>query len=601
MSGEEVGTSTNNDIDMVDIDLEKDKKNEKDVIDQQKKKEEKKTRQQQRSKAATPLPTRLLPAALYATAMGRHVIDWSTSDEESQILLEWPGVRFTFIVQGTRNIAVRLQTAGAVFGYHVLSVDSNNDTVAAVKTSFVVEEQILGGGLSFFGRGGVKDHVLTTDLNASLMYRVEIWKRNDPGSISRLHGLLIDAETGSKGVKPNKRGEFLLDVTNKTPAPPTTTSKLHLEFVGDADTVGFGNVSRKTSLWYYGLCQMTCLPFSSSLQRATDVQQSWPVFLCRALEQDKSTTTTTSSSIFANGVQYSIIAWSGIGAKYSSLSLDVKRNMINVYPLLLPSDEMSIMKSRQKDGNSHNHKADEKQKKKNNKKKTGDNNDDDDNDKYGDGDGMSLPQPPVHAVIVYLGRNDVESLKDSDTYSEAKLTSAYETLLKRIRHRRPWSSSSSGSGNGVRIPIIVVVPSLTAMVSCCKSKRQRQTACELAIRLWTTLVEEKLGGPAAGFFVVETEHEPNIALHSKADHGMCLHWNSESHRKWARGLERKIRHILVQHPPASSASVPAQEQPQQEQQQQQRGGIHVNNTNKGNSSSSSKHKVERSKSKRDCV
>lgn len=589
------GEGTSNNIDMVDIDLEKDDKKEKEDDDKEKKQddEKKETALCKATKSPKSSPSsRLLPASLYATAMGRHVIDWSTSDELSQILLEWPGVRLTFIVKATSSISVRLQTSGAVFGYHVLSIheneddDNNNHDATSTKTNVVVvEEQVLGGG-GLIGRG-MKDHVLAKDLDASLVYQVEIWKRNDPGSISRLHGLLVDGQ----GIKPNKRGQFP-PVSNNNPNKnnknsPTTTKQtattLHLEFVGDDNTVGFGNLQRKTSIWYYGLCQMTCLPLFSSLHRGTDVTKSWPVYLCRALLQlQQQQQQDDCHTLLFDKVQYSIIACSGVGAKYS-LGLESKQNMLNMYPRLLPSDEMSVMKSRQNNSN----KTDD-GKKKNSKKKKNDNvvSDDDDDDD----DDMSLPQPPVHAVLVYLGQNDVASLKDSNTYSELKLTSAWETLLKRIRHRRP-----------LPIPIIVIVPTLDAAVTCCKSEEKRQASCELQNRLWTALVQEKLGGTEQGYFVVPNEHNPaTVVLNSKADYGMALHWNADSHYKWARGLEAKIRDIIVQHPPP----VPLQQQQEPEQQKERGGVINIKDTTSNineNKRNKNKDTTSRSTKPRDCV
>jgi hypothetical protein len=128
MSGQGATTGSN----MVDIDLDKDDGHqEKNQHDKNEIDEKKETAMvvapRPRKYADATRTTRLLPATGHATAMGRHVIDWSSNSssndaKQSLILLEWPGVQFTFRVTGTTLIAVRLQTGGAAFGYRILQV-----------------------------------------------------------------------------------------------------------------------------------------------------------------------------------------------------------------------------------------------------------------------------------------------------------------------------------------------------------------------------------------------------------------------------------------------------------------------------------------------
>lgn len=383
--------------------------------------------------------TGLIAASAGSKVMGRHVID----DATHSVRFDWPAVRLMFEgITGTCTAGIRMKPGRSVFGYSIIAVDSDDDENG--------EEEILNCIHHILNR--VKNIILRTDLDPSKIYNVSIWKRDDPGQGTvQVFGLMVDS-----------------DATQVVAQEPVTR-RFHLEFVGDSDTVGFGNLGRRSSMMTFLLFQMACLMCNRNLQQATDATKSWPAHIARAL--DDST--------------YSIVAWSGIGAKYSYCSC----NMIEAYPRILADDCHST-----------------------------------DTANLGGAD----------AVVVYIGQNDLSKLQEElcSFFSHDKLVDGYVELLKVIRQHRP-----------LPIPVIVVVPASDAVVACVSSIKECQKVAEISNQSWNRAVEE-VGGNEAGYHLLENRHEPQISLSPKQDFGLMMHWSASSCEKWADGMVPGMKRIL---------------------------------------------------------
>jgi hypothetical protein len=267
----------------------------------------------------------LLPAGVYATIMGRHLIDAHTA----AVRFDWPGVRLSFHVKGTTFVSIRIQTAGSVFGYRVYPVTELGDKLEQTSPQKHYEPQnpkkhqqqssscspMLLGGPGLFGGGNevVKEYALAVGLDPFVHYKIDIWKRDDPtGSVCIIQGLYVDKPHGMgvlqqnfDGDDNNNNGDEIMNTRIDKLSPlhaamqaqqqqqqhsihyPSKMKKkkqLYLEFVGNSDTVGFGNLTTMSSKLYFTLCQSSCIPLFRRLYEGTDVTQSWPAFLCAALD-----------------------------------------------------------------------------------------------------------------------------------------------------------------------------------------------------------------------------------------------------------------------------------------------------------------------------
>lgn len=94
-----------------------------------------------------------------------------------------------------------------------------------------------------------------------------------------------------------------------TPLPPPEPPPRLIEFIGDFDTVGFGNTAKRRD------CD------SEQVFAATDTTQAFPARVAQEL-----------------GTGYRVIARSGIGLMRNAGGVDPARTMRQLYPLALPSD-----------------------------------------------------------------------------------------------------------------------------------------------------------------------------------------------------------------------------------------------------------------------
>lgn len=118
----------------------------------------------------------------------------------------------------------------------------------------------------------------------------------------------IRAERISEWHGPAEFGGFFLGPGATALPPPEPSSRL-IEFIGDSDTVGFGNTAKRRD------CD------SEQVFAATDTTQAFPARVAQEL-----------------GTGYRVIARSGIGLMRNAGGVDPARTMRQLYPLALPSD-----------------------------------------------------------------------------------------------------------------------------------------------------------------------------------------------------------------------------------------------------------------------
>lgn len=139
----------------------------------------------------------------------------------------------------------------------------------------------------------------------------------------RIEGLppgdhLIRAERISESWEPAEFGGFFVDDAEAALPAPSPPSRL-IEFIGDSDTVGFGNTSLRRE----------CT--AEQVFSATDTSLSYPARVARAL-----------------GTDYRLVARSGIGLLRNYGGTDPGRTMQEVYSLALPSDPTAASLAQQR-------------------------------------------------------------------------------------------------------------------------------------------------------------------------------------------------------------------------------------------------------------
>lgn len=417
----------------------------------------------------------LVGAASHARIMGRHLCD-----AHGRVSFDWPAVRLSFYgLSGTTAIAIRMHSGRSVLGYCVVHSSTTN-------SSDEDRTVVCQGVLSCYWHFHQRDYPVARDLDPNKQYDLSVWKQDDPGTgIVQLSGLLIDR--GGSGT--------IVDGTFEN----VRRTRRHIEFVGNSDTVGFGNLSPKSGWCSAWCCQMPALLMGRpGLRTATDAARSFAAFTASILDCD-----------------YGIIALSGIGAQHSLNGM--VENMCSVYDRALfldPSTSMSIS-----DG------------------------------------------PKTDLVVVYIGNNDMVVLAELEDYSifvsersnveslEGMLYKAFVNLLWKIRQRHPVPEVISDDGE-IRereedvVKIVVVLPHDDAILSCMRSERELKAGIACQCAAWSRAVED-MGGANAHIYTVHNRHQPQISLNSREDFGMMLHWNVSSCEKWASGLAPQLLDILA--------------------------------------------------------
>jgi len=426
--------------------------------------------------------TVLLRAASHAKVMGRHLRD----ETDGSVRFDWPAVRISFLqLTGTAAVSIRMHAGRSVLGYRVVLHNSQQSTDSQQHEDKVV---VCNGVLSCYLHFRRRDYRVASDLDPNKRYDLQIWKQDDPGiGVVQVFGLLVDP--GGSAISQ--------DSTSSDSRQPR---RKHIEFVGDSDTVGFGNMASKSGFCYSYLFQVPAMLLGvPCVRKTTDATQSFAAF--------------TASKIGAD-CDYSIIARSGIGAQHSEAGMP--ENMCSVYDRAIFRDASSKMRS------------------------------------------SEGPQPDL--VVVYIGHNDLSSLADQETYGvfgsnrssvesvEGMMYKSFVNLLQKIRRRHPVPDGSSDDNEKVQeegdaVKIVIVVPHQDAILASVSNERELRSIVETHRGAWAQAVDD-MGGADAHIYIVENRHEPQIQLNSRQDFGMMLHWNASSCEKWANGLAPQLEGFL---------------------------------------------------------
>ena len=224
---------------------------------------------------------------------GRGVVDASGT-----LHFDWPGATLTFAVKGAQRVLLRMDGGRCCF-----TVTVGERPPALLRT-----------------KAGVVDYLIASGLDVNAVTNITVRKRTEPRAVTgmsifrifattvftttsaaRVVGVLLDAGAGSAA----EDAELL-------PGPPPPPRRI--EFVGDSDMCGFGNLSRHSG-FLAGLLRL------GHLVGESDATAAWPLVVADAL-----------------GAEAHMIAWSGVGAVWNATGTPAKENMCALYPLLLGSE-----------------------------------------------------------------------------------------------------------------------------------------------------------------------------------------------------------------------------------------------------------------------
>mmetsp|Transcript_21178 Transcript_21178/g.50348 ORF Transcript_21178/g.50348 Transcript_21178/m.50348 type:complete len:460 (+) Transcript_21178:473-1852(+) len=443
----------------------------------------------------------LLPAVKHADVMGRYLklipdeLEGSLDDDGgswgassngnanstvnawkgSGIVFDWPGVQLTFQnVRNTTTVKIKMRGGLSVFGYRVvpcISADKNENDGDIEDEDDRSHDKVLNT-YGFWGISNTeREYELATNLDPQSSYKVQIWKQDDPGNgVVKIVGLVVD-NGGAADEKQKKEGDGN-DSTNNT-------RRRTIEFVGDADVLGFLNMTNTTTRRMSALFLAPVLTLGGPrMRKGTDVSKAWPVLVAKELNRRTK-----------DVVDWQIIAKTEICcAKYQ----DEYPSMAEVYAYSM-YDEWRVLQS-------------------------------------GDRDGKSLS--PVDAVCLYIGQDDQGALGGQFMKNTERLVDGFLALLNRIRQVR-----------GPKTKVVVIVPTWDCVLSRIGSEKGRAFTASSQNDLWKQAVQQ-MGGEEKNFFVVENQHDPQIALGGRDDFGLMLQWNASSHSKFAAGLADKLKPIL---------------------------------------------------------
>ena len=224
---------------------------------------------------------------------GRGVVDASGA-----LHFDWPGATLTFAVKGAQRVLLRMDGGRCCF---TVTVGERPPTLLCTKA-------------------GVVDYSIASGLDVNAVTNITVRKRTEPRAVTgmsifgifdttaflttsaaRVVGVLLDAGAGGAA-----EGAELL------PGPPPPPRRI--EFIGDSDSCGFGNLSRHSG-FLAGLMRI------GSMVRESDATAAWPLVVAEAL-----------------GAEAHVIAWSGVGAVWNAPGVPVKENMCALYPRLVGSE-----------------------------------------------------------------------------------------------------------------------------------------------------------------------------------------------------------------------------------------------------------------------
>ena len=208
------------------------------------------------------------------------------STVQEQIIYDWGGTSLTFQIQGSSYCYLEFNGGK---GYYNLAITQDGKTITKVVST----------------SNKVKKVLLTDTLLLESIVTFQLTKRNEPTS-----GLLITTYHCTKfsGIHIDQKAHHINQVEEKT-----NRQRRHIEFIGDSDTAGFGNLGKATSI-------NSILSGGPSKQ---DTSQAWPAFVAHEFDAD-----------------YSNISYSGIGAHFNfPIPGFIKETMYDLYPRLVCTDK----------------------------------------------------------------------------------------------------------------------------------------------------------------------------------------------------------------------------------------------------------------------
>mmetsp|Transcript_16894 Transcript_16894/g.32994 ORF Transcript_16894/g.32994 Transcript_16894/m.32994 type:complete len:532 (-) Transcript_16894:126-1721(-) len=395
----------------------------------------------------------------------------------NEVNFSWPGVVFRFRVKWpeqngeTQPRQVWLRMRGG-YNFFTVQIDDHPARVLACRSK-------LNDYLLYKSKSGPSHPPTTT---------FELRKRTEAKSVfsyvtNKTTGLV---SVNSIFLSPGAVLEQIVPIARDLPgfcndrkedaAVPQLIKHRTIEFVGDSDFAGFGNLGGKTGMGFHN-----AFAVSAALQ---NVDQSIPGHVSRAFNAD-----------------YSVVAWSGVGVRWNHpmTKTDAANSTLpEMYHRLIaedPSSEQTAFKAR---------------------------------------------LPPADIVIVYVGGNDYETLrKHAETgalegeqlhpaFSEAAnvFVRTYSVFLEFIRNYRP------------AVPILVLTSKANG-VACSRTKSEQSVFAALMTKL-TKLAVEAVGGPAKHFHFAQVQPSPNLDFDCREDWGTFLHWSAAGSLKWARGVVPEV-------------------------------------------------------------
>ena len=217
---------------------------------------------------------------LHATVVGRSVS--SPPSSEGGLLFDWGSTCVTFTTIGSSYVLLEMNSGKAKVTCEIKRSDrgSTSETIVLDKKA--------------------RRCYLSKDLPVDVEVTFTLQRRNEPvaGGLRPTELLGIHLEATGTIVAPS--------------APSAPPRRRHIEFVGDSDTAGYGNIGKTTSLYN----------IFSGYPSDQDTNQAWPAVVARTFDAD-----------------HTNISYSGIGAVFNApIPGFTNDTMFDLYPRLICMD-----------------------------------------------------------------------------------------------------------------------------------------------------------------------------------------------------------------------------------------------------------------------
>lgn len=383
------------------------------------------------------------------------------------VKFDWPASGVIFSTTAAR---VRLRMDGGRNFFNVL-IDGHR--VAVLRTRSGVRDYLVELELP----GDVADRRPLCEGQASQPPRVvELQKRTEArigtplGSLVGLvtlpvafHGLLLE-------------GGCLMD------APPAPSRRI--EFVGDSETSGFGNLGRSQP------GHPSVLGILAMHLADQDAHQAWPAFVAQEC-----------------GADFHVVAWSGMGVLWNApggctascamqeaysrlLASQVSEDALLTQLLAGAASAQPLVAGATATAGAT---------------------------AGGGAGGGKLASWVPHIVVVYIGGNDWYSLSGR----HAELSRAFAQFLRGVRALRPTSV------------ILVLLASADSFCSCLATLAEQAKFAADMEQCWHAAATE-VSDPGVRLEVVAPS--PIIDVADPLDWGLMAHWSAKGHAKWARAV-----------------------------------------------------------------